>query len=92
MNARRPATVVILTRVLRFLRLEFTENHLNWEMRDWESVLFTNKSRFHLSSCDRRVRVWRGPDEQYETRSIWGWLHYGLGLNMFSRTHGPQRV
>jgi len=52
MNARRPATGPILTRAHRIQRLEFTENHPNWEMRDWESVLFTNESRFHLSSCD----------------------------------------
>jgi len=33
MNARRPATCWILIRAHRIQRLEFTENHLNWEMR-----------------------------------------------------------
>jgi len=57
MNARRPATSPILTRAHRIQRLDFTKNLLNLEMRDWESVLFTNESRFHWSSCDRRIRV-----------------------------------
>jgi len=34
MNAGRPATGPILTRAHRIQRLEFTENHLNWKMRD----------------------------------------------------------
>ena len=65
MNARRPATGPILTRAHRIQRLEFRDNHLNWEMRDCQSVLFTNESRFHMTSCDRRVRVWRRPGERY---------------------------
>ena len=64
-NARRPATGLILTRAHRIQRFEFTEKHLNWEMRDWEPVLFTNESRVHVSSYHRRVCVWRRPGEQY---------------------------
>ena len=82
LNARRPATGPILTRAHRIQRLEFAENHLNWEMRDWESVLFTNESRFHLSSCDRRVRVWRRPGERYADCNIMEYDRYGGGSIM----------
>ena len=59
MNARRPAIGPILTPDHRMRRLEFAQEHRNWRMHEWESVLFTDESRFHLSTCDRRVRVWR---------------------------------
>ena len=82
MNARRPAIGPILTRAYRIQRLEFREIHLNWEMRDCESVLFTNESRFHLSSCDIRVRVWRRPGERYTDCNILEHDRYGGGSIM----------
>ena len=57
MNARRPAIGAILTPEYRMFRLEFAQEHRDWRMREWESVLFTDESRFHLSTCDGRV--WR---------------------------------
>ena len=46
-------------------RLEFAQEHRDWRMHEWEFVLFTDESRFHLSTCDRRVRVWRKQGERY---------------------------
>ena len=70
----------ILTHAHRIQIFEFTENYLNWEMRDWEYVLFTNESRFHLSSCDRRIRVWRRPGERYADCNIKEHNRYGGGV------------
>ena len=53
MNARRPAIGPILTPDHRMRRLEFAQEHRDWKMRE----LFTAERRFHLSTCDRRVRV-----------------------------------
>lgn len=82
MNARRPATGPVLTRAHRIRRREFSEDHLNWGLRDWEPVLFTDESRFHLSSCDRRTRVWRRPGERYADFNIMEWDRFGGGSVM----------
>ena len=42
---------------------------LHWITRidswHWRPVLFTNEPRFHVSTCGRRVRVWRNAGERY---------------------------
>ncbi|KAI3351305.1 hypothetical protein L3Q82_005851 [Scortum barcoo] len=35
-----------------------------WQIRHWRPVLFTDESRFTLSTCDRRDRVWRRRGER----------------------------
>ena len=39
--------------------LAFASKHKNWQIRHWHLVLFTDESRFTLSTCDRRARLWR---------------------------------
>ena len=65
MNARCPANGSILMPDHHMHRLEFPQGHHDWRIREWESVLFTDESRFHLSTCDRRVHVWRRRRERY---------------------------
>ena len=43
MSARRPQA--------------FAREHQDWQIRHWRPVLFTDESRFTLSTCDRRDRV-----------------------------------
>ncbi|KAI4883806.1 hypothetical protein NFI96_002423 [Prochilodus magdalenae] len=38
------------------VELDFATEHQNWQIR---LVLFTDESRFHLSTCERRDRLWR---------------------------------
>lgn len=45
--------------------LPFAREHKNWQVHHWCPVLFTDKSRFTLSPCDRRERVWRCCGEGY---------------------------
>ena len=70
MHARRPATGPILTTRHRRARLDFARNHQLWQDGDWAPVLFTNDSRFSVSTNDRRVRVWRGQAEGYANCNI----------------------
>ncbi|CDQ68294.1 unnamed protein product [Oncorhynchus mykiss] len=55
MRARRPQVGVVLT---------FAREHQDWQIRHWRPVLFTDESRFTLSTCDRRDRVWRHRGER----------------------------
>jgi len=35
-------------------RLAFAIEHQNWQVRHWHPVLFTDESRFTLSTCNRQ--------------------------------------
>ncbi|CDQ79256.1 unnamed protein product [Oncorhynchus mykiss] len=64
MRARRPQVGVELTTQHRAGRLAFAREHQDWQIRHWRPVLFTDESRFTLSTCDRRDRVWRRRGER----------------------------
>uniref|UniRef100_A0A673XNU6 Transposase Tc1-like domain-containing protein n=1 Tax=Salmo trutta TaxID=8032 RepID=A0A673XNU6_SALTR len=64
MRARRPQVGVVLTAQHRAGRFAFAREHQDWQIRHWRPVLFTDESRFTLSTCDRRDRVWRRRGER----------------------------
>ncbi|GFX42941.1 HTH_Tnp_Tc3_2 domain-containing protein [Trichonephila clavipes] len=57
--ARRPVVCVLLTRQHRTDRLQWCCEHHNWTEQDWACVLFSDESRFSLSSDCRRQLIWR---------------------------------
>ncbi|GFU79040.1 transposable element Tcb1 transposase [Trichonephila clavipes] len=59
--ARRPVVRVPLTRQHRTARLQWCwcREHHNWTEQDWACVLFSDESRFCLSSDCRRQLIWR---------------------------------
>ena len=61
LRSRRPLRVPRLTRAHRAARLEWSRNHRDWLLPQWRTVLFSDESRFGLTSDSRRVRVWREP-------------------------------
>ena len=55
LQARRPAMGPVLTEEAhRRNGLNFAQNHVGWHLAQWGTVLFTDESRFHVSTCDRR--------------------------------------
>ncbi|GFT81444.1 transposable element Tcb2 transposase [Trichonephila clavipes] len=56
--ARRPVVCVPLTRQHRTARLQWCREHHNWTEQDWACVLFSDESRFSLSSDCRRQLIW----------------------------------
>uniref|UniRef100_A0AAR2KAC6 Transposase Tc1-like domain-containing protein n=1 Tax=Pygocentrus nattereri TaxID=42514 RepID=A0AAR2KAC6_PYGNA len=61
MRARRPQMGVVLTVQHHAGRLAFAREHQDWQIHHWCPVLFTDESRFTLSTCDR---VWRRRGER----------------------------
>ncbi|KAI3352231.1 hypothetical protein L3Q82_005581 [Scortum barcoo] len=70
LRARRPVVGPVLTAQHRGARLAFAEEHQNLQVRHWRPVLFTDESRFTLSTCDRRERVWRRQGERYAACNV----------------------
>ena len=67
--------------------------HKNWQVRHWRPVLFTDKSMFTLSTCDRHERAWTRRGEHYVASIIiqhdqfsGGWVMVWGGLSLVSRT------
>ncbi|GFW55735.1 transposable element Tcb1 transposase [Trichonephila clavipes] len=94
--ARRPVVCVPLTRQHRTARLKWCREHHNWTEQDWACVLFSDESRFSLSSDCRRQLIWREsgtayrPEniqekDRYSTCSIMVWA--GIMINGRKRLH-----
>ncbi|GFX23415.1 transposable element Tcb2 transposase [Trichonephila clavipes] len=94
--ARRPVVCVPLTRQHRTARLQWCREHHNWTEQDWACVLFSDESRFSLSSDCRRQLIWRESGtayrpgniqekDRYPTCSIMVWA--GIMINGRTRLH-----
>ncbi|KAJ4432698.1 hypothetical protein ANN_21322 [Periplaneta americana] len=63
-------------------RLRFAENHADWNMNQWQSVLFSDESRYRLTRCDDRLRVWERPRESFSVRVVQEINRFGGGSIM----------
>ncbi|GFU31556.1 dna-mediated transposase [Trichonephila clavipes] len=68
--ARRPVVCVPLTRQHRTARLQWSREHPNRTEQDWACVLFSDESRFSLSSDCRRQLIWRESGTAYRPENI----------------------
>ncbi|GFU05378.1 transposable element Tcb2 transposase [Trichonephila clavipes] len=59
LGSRRPLSVLPLTLTHRRLSLEWCHARGNWTAAEWNQVVFSDESRFNLSSDHNRVCVWR---------------------------------
>ncbi|GFW62135.1 hypothetical protein TNCV_1685661 [Trichonephila clavipes] len=66
----RSVVCVPLTRQHRTARLQWCREHHNWTEQDWACVLFSNESRFSLSSDCRRQLIWRESGFAYRPENI----------------------
>ncbi|GFU98555.1 transposable element Tcb2 transposase [Trichonephila clavipes] len=77
-------------------RLQWCREHHNWTEQDWACVLFSDESRFSLSSDCRRQLIWRESGtayrqeniqekDRYPTCSIMVWA--GIMINGRTRLH-----
>uniref|UniRef100_A0AAR2M1S6 Tc1-like transposase DDE domain-containing protein n=1 Tax=Pygocentrus nattereri TaxID=42514 RepID=A0AAR2M1S6_PYGNA len=83
MRAQCPQMGVVLTAQHRAGRcLAFAREHQDWQIRHWRPVLFTDESRFTLSTCDRRDRVWRRRGERSAACNILQHDWFGSGSVM----------
>ncbi|GFV43777.1 transposable element Tc1 transposase [Trichonephila clavipes] len=57
--ARRPIRCVPLTPAHRRRPSLWCREHRNWRDNEWGRVLFTDESRFSLSSYSHRILIWR---------------------------------
>ncbi|GFW49261.1 transposable element Tcb2 transposase [Trichonephila clavipes] len=94
--ARRPVVCVTLTRQHRTARLQWCREHHNWTEQDWACVLFSDESRFSLSSDCRRQLIWSESGTAYRSENIQEKNRYptcsiivwaGIMINGLTRLH-----
>ncbi|GFX88860.1 transposable element Tc1 transposase [Trichonephila clavipes] len=68
--ARRPVRCVPLTPVHRRRRSLWCREHRNWRDNEWGRVLFTDESRFSLSSDSYRILIWRERESRNHPSNI----------------------
>ena len=75
-HCRRPARGPILINRHRQERLQWATARQHWRYQQWRRVLFSDESRFCISTADGRVRVWRrrGDGETHGVgKASWFW-------------------
>ena len=82
LRSQRPLHAVPLTAAHHAARLQFAQDHRNWQLRHWRPVLFTDESRYTLSSCDGRDRTCRRVGERYHPDNIVEHDRFGGGSVM----------
>ncbi|GFX84705.1 transposable element Tc1 transposase [Trichonephila clavipes] len=75
--ARRPVRCVPLTPAHRRRRSLWCREHRNWRDNEWGRVLFTDESRFSLSSDSHRILIWRERGSRNHPSKIIEWDRYG---------------
>ncbi|GFS78237.1 transposable element Tcb2 transposase [Trichonephila clavipes] len=63
LGSLRPLRGLPLTPTYRCLCLEWCRTRGNWTAAEWNQVVFSDESKFNLSSDDNRVRAWRSRGE-----------------------------
>ncbi|GFU78863.1 transposable element Tcb2 transposase [Trichonephila clavipes] len=68
--SKHPPDVVFVPLRHRTARLQWCREHHNWTQQDWACVLFSDESRFSLSSDGRRQLIWRESGTAYRPENI----------------------
>ncbi|GFW00488.1 transposable element Tcb1 transposase [Trichonephila clavipes] len=82
MFARRPVRCVTLTPAHR-RRFLWCREHRNWRDNEWGRVLFTDESRFSLSSDSHRILIWRERGSRNHPSNIIERGRGAMGLQFF---------
>ncbi|GFV47698.1 transposable element Tcb2 transposase [Trichonephila clavipes] len=67
---RRSAVCIPLTYAHKRARLNWSLKYQHWGVGEWANVMFSEVSRFSLSSDSRRVTIWRERGTHFEPRNI----------------------
>lgn len=60
-------------------RLAFAKKYVNKPNEFWNSVLWSDESKFNLFASDGRTKVWRTPDEAYRLQCLSPTVKHGGG-------------
>lgn len=68
-----------ISKVNQEKRMEFAKSYINHPVDFWDSVLFTDESKFNIFQSDGRIRVWRKPNCELENNNVVKTVKHGGG-------------
>lgn len=77
--ARKPSKKPFISKKNRTTRLQFAYDHLNWSETRWNSVLFSDESKFNLFSSDGILWVRRPKNKRFDPKYTLGTIKHGGG-------------
>ncbi len=78
-SSKRPHRVPLRSAKNRKQRLQFTQAHKNWTIKDWKNVAWSDESRFLLRNSDGWVRIWRKEHESIDPSCLFLTVQAGGG-------------
>ena len=81
-RSKRPVKKQRLTNQHKAARRTFAENYANWNLNQWQSVLFSDESRYRLTRCDGRLRMWGRPGDKFSEECVQEIDRFGGGSIM----------
>ncbi len=92
-SSRRPHWVLLLLAKNRKRKLQFTQDHQNWTIKDWKNVAWSDESQFLLRHSDGRVRIWHKKHESMDPSCLVSTVQAGGGVMVWGifywHTLGP---
>lgn len=82
LHGRRKRKVPLMTKVHKIKRQKWAADHAEWEVQDWQAVIFSDESKFNLYGSDGIQYCRRGPNEEFEARNVQQRLKHGGGRIM----------
>jgi len=73
-------------------RLQWARDHKNWSRQQWDTVLWSDESKFEIFGCHRRVFVRRSPGEQMLDQCVIPTVKHGGGSVMVWGCFGGGRT
>jgi hypothetical protein len=68
--SRRPAKKPLVSRRNRLARLAFAREYINWTIRDWKKVLFSDETRYKMYNSDGMKRVRRPVNTRFNPKYV----------------------
>lgn len=63
----------------KIARITFARDHVSKDETFWDTVIFTDESKFNLHGSDGRSYVWRQPNTQLQPKNMRGTVKHGGG-------------
>ena len=79
-NGRVPLKKPYISKVNKAKQLHFAKLYINEPQTFWESVLFTDESKFNVFSSGGRVKVWRKPNKAFKKQNLCTTVKHGGGI------------
>ncbi|CAK9809367.1 Transposable element Tc1 transposase [Anthophora plagiata] len=78
-HGRVPRRKPYISKKNKCLRLEFAKAHVNKPNSFWETVLFSDESKFNIYGSDGRIMVWRKKNEHLKPANMCPTVKHGGG-------------